>query len=76
MNAAALSTEQKLALIWKHTHRDFKGKWVDGTRCILILRPGEGTCSVPLVCLTETEIADKLKYALNREERAKMGISR
>lgn len=64
-----LSTEQKFKLIWKHTHPDYKGRLENGTRAILILREG-GTQSVPLVCLTETELAREFNYALAREERA------
>lgn len=68
MNPSEMSTERKLALIWKHTHRDARST-TDGTRYILVYREGQGTCLVPLVCLTETEIADKLTYAIHREER-------
>lgn len=69
MNPNDLSTEQKFKLVWKHTHRDYKGT-LDGTRAILVLREG-GTQLVPLVCLTETELARELNYALAREERTR-----
>lgn len=63
------NTERKneLALIWRHTHRDFKGKGADGIKRVLVLRPG-GTTSVPLNALTDAEVADKLGYAKHKEE--------
>lgn len=53
-----MDRKQQLALIYRHTHRDYKGNGA-----ILVLREG-GTHSVPLSCLTEAEIADKLPYAI------------
>lgn len=47
-----------LAVIWRNTHRDFKGTLEDGTKSILIYR--QGTCLVPLEALTDQEIADRL----------------
>jgi hypothetical protein len=61
-----MTKAKQLALIWKHTHRDFRGKF-NGERTILVFR--EGTCSVPLSTLTDAEIADKLRYALHMEAR-------
>jgi hypothetical protein len=52
-----LTRERKLALIWKHCHRDYKGK-IDGVRTIMTYR--NGTCLVPLDNLTDAEIEDKL----------------
>jgi hypothetical protein len=50
--------DQKLAVIWRSTHADFKGR-IDGERHILVLREG-GTHSVPLTDLTDEEIEYKL----------------
>jgi hypothetical protein len=49
--------DKKLAAIWRHTHRDFKGV-TNGVRYILVLRDG-GTMSVPLDSLTDAENARK-----------------
>jgi hypothetical protein len=49
-----MSRATKLALIWKHTHRDYKGK-IDGVKYVLVLREG-GTCSVALTDLTDAEV--------------------
>jgi hypothetical protein len=61
-----MSRSQKLALIWKHTHRDYRGK-INGERAILVFRSGNGTCSVPLTALTDAEVADKLSFAERQE---------
>jgi hypothetical protein len=47
-------------LAWKHTHRDFKGKLEDGTKTVLKLIPGKGTCLVSLSSLTDEELLEKL----------------
>ena len=60
-----LTREQKLQLIWRHTHRDYRGT-MKGVRNILVLRRG-GTTLVPLSDLTDAEIADRLPRALRRE---------
>lgn len=56
-----MTREQKLALIWRHTHQDFKGVREDGTRSILVYR--QGTTAVPLDDLTDAEINDRLPRA-------------
>lgn len=61
-----MGTPEKLWLIWKHTHRDYKSV-IDGVRHVLVLRQGLGTCLVRLSDLTAAEIEDKLPYALSRE---------
>lgn len=60
-----MERKQQLTLIYRHTHRDFKGR-LNGERNILVLREG-GTHLVPLVCLTDAEIAEKLPYAMKKE---------
>lgn len=57
-----------LKLIWRHTHRDYKGTLPDGTRTVLMLREG-GTCLVPLESLTEAELVDELKSAERLEQK-------
>lgn len=52
-----LTREQKLKLIWRHCHRDFKGM-MDGVRTVMTYR--NGTCLVALNDLTDAEIEDKL----------------
>ncbi len=60
-----MSKEKKLALIYRHTHRDFKGK-VGGIGAIMIMRNG-GTTLVGMTSLTDEEIASKLPYAIKKE---------
>jgi hypothetical protein len=57
----AITRPQKEKLIYRHTHRDFKGNGK-----ILILRPG-GTTLVPMTALTDDEIEGKLPWALYKE---------
>ena len=63
--AVQLSREQQLRLIYRHTHKDYKGA-IDGVKGILVLRGG-ASCAVPLEQLTDAEIADRLPLALKKE---------
>lgn len=54
-------------LIWRHTHRDYKGK-VDGVKMIMINRSG-GTTLVDLEGLTDEEFVHELDCARRAEER-------
>jgi len=47
-----------LKVIWKRTHKDYKGSHPDHCS-IMVLRDG-GSCSVPLRDLTDAEIDRKL----------------
>jgi hypothetical protein len=63
-----MTREQELTLIYRHMHRDFKGR-IDGERTIMIAR---GTTTlVALSELTDAEIADLLPYALKKEAQRK-----
>jgi len=62
--------KQLESLVWRHTHRDFKGKREDGTRCVNHLVPEYGTCSVPLASLTDAELLGKLPARVRAEVRA------
>ena len=53
-----MTREQKLAAIWRTTHRDFRGKLPDGTKTILVYR--NGTTLVALDNLTDAEIEARL----------------
>lgn len=64
-----MTREQKLALIWRYTHKDFRGKF-GGRNSVLALRIG-GTCLVPLEELTDTEIEDRLPYAVKQSDATK-----
>jgi hypothetical protein len=69
--AATMTRKEALKIIWRHTHRDFRGRnFATGgsDKCVLILRAG-GTCSVDLDALTDAEIADKLLGAWSAEQR-------
>ena len=59
-----MTRAQKLKLVWRHTHRDFKGVAEDGTKRVLLFVPGVGTCSVPLETLTDEQIEAKLPKAV------------
>jgi hypothetical protein len=63
--APELTREQKLNLIYRHTHRDYKGSGKGEDRTILIYR--NGTSLVPLKALTDAEIERDLPYALHKE---------
>jgi len=53
-----MTREQKLKMVWKNTHKDFRGKLPDGTKTVMIYR--NGTCLVALENLTDAEINDRL----------------
>lgn len=63
-----MTRDQKLALIFKHTHRDFKGTGQD--KRLMILRDGV-TCLVPLDGLRDGEIEKLLPYAEKKEQERK-----
>lgn len=63
--AQALDRKQALALIYRHTSRDYKGRLADGTRSVMVCRGA--TCLVPLEALTDAEIADRLPLAQKKE---------
>lgn len=49
------------ALVWKHTHRDYRGRGPDGVRRVLHLNPETGaTESWPLASFTDAELVAKL----------------
>lgn len=56
-----IMTREKLEdLVWKHTHKDYKGIGEDGTRTVLHRSCTHGTCIVPLSSLTEIQLQQKL----------------
>ncbi|NMZ71357.1 hypothetical protein SAMN05216370_0165 [Pseudomonas peli] len=57
-----LSRDQALKLIYRHTHRDYRGKLADGTKSILTIRG-----IVALDDLTEAEVSDRLPLARRKE---------
>lgn len=57
--------QKALKLIYRHTHRDYKGSY-GGAKSIMVCRDG-ASCLVPLDCLTEAEIADRLPSAMKKE---------
>lgn len=59
-----MTREQQLQLIYRHTHRDYKGR-VSGVPSILVLRGS--TMLFPLSDLTDEEIASRLPYAQHQE---------
>jgi hypothetical protein len=61
-----MTREQKLGLIWRYTHPDYRLICADGVPAVLALRQG-GTSLVPLDRLTDDEITQKLPYAIRCE---------
>lgn len=59
-----MTKDEKLNLIYRHTHADYRGK-LGIERAILIYR--QGTTLVPLSALTDEEIAAKLPYAIHKQ---------
>jgi len=51
------------ALVWKHTHRDYKGTNKGGNRTILHSVTNVGTCVVTLASLSDAELLNKLPRA-------------
>lgn len=52
-----MTREQKLKLVWKNTHKDFRGQ-INGVKNIMVFR--NGSCLVNLTDLTDKEINDRL----------------
>ena len=46
--------------MWKHTHRDFKGTFEDGTRTIMVGDPKRGTILKVLGTFTDDELRARL----------------
>lgn len=68
VKAAEIGRQKALALIYRQTHSDFKGRLPDGTRTVLVLRNG-GTTLVALHALTDAEIANLAPSAKRQENR-------
>lgn len=72
IDPAHLSRDQKLTIIYRHTHRAFKGNAgprrgeQQGKKSLLVNVKG-ATCLVLLENLSDEQIADKLPYALKKE---------
>jgi hypothetical protein len=60
-----MTRDQQLALIYRHTSRDYKGK-LNGEKSVLVNING-ATCLVLLKDLTDADIERKLPYALQQE---------
>lgn len=60
-----LTRDQKLKLIWRHTHRDFKSSNIPRT---LLVNRGGAKIGVRLEALTDAEIAQKLPHAMRKEK--------
>lgn len=52
-----LTRDQKLKIVWRKTHRDYKGKF-NGVKSIMIWR--NGSTLVPLDLLTDAEIEARI----------------
>lgn len=62
-----MTRTQLEALVWRETHRDYKGKRDDGKRCINHYLPEHGTCSIALADLTLGELLDHLSSSLRAQ---------
>ena len=52
------------ALVWKHTHRDYRGKLEDGTKTVLRMGRNGGTELAALSQMTTDELLAKLPRAV------------
>lgn len=74
--APELTRDQKLALIYRHEHSDYKGKagamWGEhaGKKTLMVNVNG-GSALVLLENLTDEQIADRLPYAMKKEQQRK-----
>lgn len=66
LDPATLTKEQKLALIWRHTHKDYKGNTPGLGKTVLVFR--QGTCLAPLDQLTDDEVGGFMPLVLAKEE--------
>lgn len=58
---------QKLEdLVWSNTHRDFRGKFADGTKMITMFVPKVGTTLVPLSQLTDAQLRERLPQGVKQ----------
>ena len=58
---------QKLEdLVWSNTHRDFRGKFADGTKAITMFVPKVGTTLVPLSQLTDAQLREQLPQGVKQ----------
>lgn len=55
-DGSPLTVERMRELAWEQKHKDFKGTYPDGTRAVLKLVEGKGTCLVPLDSLTVEDL--------------------
>lgn len=60
-----MTRDQKLMIVWKHTHPDYKGM-LEGQRSIMVYR--QGTCLVLLKDLTDTEIEERMPRSLKEKQ--------
>ncbi len=60
-----MDRKQKLALVWKGMHKDYKGK-IDGEKTVLVYR--NGTTLIRLDDMTDKEINDRLPKELRETE--------
>lgn len=72
IDASTLSRKQKLTIIYRHTHRDFKGpagpQWGEhaGEKTIMVNEQGASVLTL-LETLSDEQIANLLPYALKKE---------
>lgn len=62
-----MTRNEQVRLIWRHTHRDYKGTLPDGTRTVMVFR--SGSTLVPLADLTPEEIDGMMPVMYAREAR-------
>lgn len=74
MHAQDMTRDQKLRLIFKWTHSDFKSR-PGYVPTLMLLRSG-GSTLVPLSMLTDEEIESRLPYALKKDAERKEALAR
>jgi hypothetical protein len=70
----SMTRESALTIIWRHTHRDFRGT-SEGVKTILVGGTG-GTSLVALDALTDEQLMDKLTSSMRLENRARIERAR
>jgi hypothetical protein len=61
-----MTREQKIKIIYRHTHRDYKGKLATGERAILVNENG-ATVLCPLSALSDEQVDKHFPYCYRLE---------
>jgi hypothetical protein len=68
-----MTRAQQLRLIWRHTHRDLKGRINGKGNKYIVFCRADGPHLVELPEITDQEIAQRMPYALRKEAQRRAG---